>query len=77
MTRRVQLPEPSPPDPYTSRLISELSRLINDLSRRVEELEALQYIEGDLARPPGYEGAWAISGGAAYIGIGGSWVQVT
>jgi hypothetical protein len=77
MTRRLQLPEPHPQEQYLRRLVAELTKIVNDLNQRVEELETLQYIEDDLSRPPRADGARAIVGADAYIGIGGAWVQVT
>ena len=87
MTRRIQLPEPARSHrgqscinaAFLTRLVAELTKLLNDQQQRIEALEADQYIETNLTRPPRAIGARAVVGSDVYIAVGttvADWVQV-
>ena len=80
---KILLPRPTigaePDGTALLRLVAELTQILNAQQQRIEALEADQYIETDLTRPPQAIGATAIVGGDVYIAVGttpADWVQV-
>ena len=80
---KIVLPNPtwggSPNGDALQRMVAELTKLLNDQQQRIEALEADQYIETNLTRPPRAIGAQAIVGSDVYIATGttvSDWVQV-
>lgn len=77
MTRSVRLPAAPVADTYANRLVAELTLILRDTAARLEAAENALRVETDLGRAPERDGALAVVGGEAYIGVAGVWRQIT